>query len=621
MNKITRQLFSLGLSSVLLLSTVPMTALAASEGSVANDVTVGIDELQNAKTAYTEITPNLTEKQNSKTEVYLTVDNEDILVSVPEKVIVDGKVDTQDKLYKGAYQVKVEGDFSGDEQIVVEPSSNTVELQQKGKENIEANIEQNKTEFTYMDIINNTNTGDGLISTDKLTAGSWNGLFNFNISLESMYVYYSSLELAVADANDLTTENANVKRNDIDNAEAGLYISNGKAYIRLFKNTSNTNSFTLSENTVLNLGGYTINFNKENYITSNATLDLKNGTIHCQNALRVIHSTTSKNDLNITNIDIYNDIDNTLSHNVKGVETQSAKVNMTDNSVTIKGTAAGGISIVALSLSNENAVNRINNTNVDIKASNITRARGVQVYTSDTEFNDCTFEVAPNGNEIVTSSYYYNMYIANDNNSHNGKAVYINGGNYSVATVISETSKLTSDATGSCFDVGGRVVFQDGDSKLYVHGGNSAIRTQGVANITINSGVFGSPNHGGIYEAGSTGSVINILGGRFYNTQTANEQSVPNVFDFGGAYFGGNSVVNIKNATIEGGQYGIRIKNSEVVKPYVGADVTISDSYVSGFDYAFSVGEGKLTINQNVITDKYSKSEVQIINGELFDNR
>lgn len=120
------------------------------------------------------------ETESAKTNVTLDIADSEILVSLPKTVIVSGERDSQDNLYKGHYGVKVEGDYAGNEMVTVVPDT-TVELSQTGKASVDADITQNKTQWTYDE---SGEVAEGEISTNKLSAGIWNGTFNFNVSLE-----------------------------------------------------------------------------------------------------------------------------------------------------------------------------------------------------------------------------------------------------------------------------------------------------------------------------------------------------------------------------------------------------------------------------------------------------
>lgn len=171
-----KKVISLCLAAVMTASAVPTSVLAASIGSSSTDANIGEDTAQNAKTSYAEIFKN-----NNETQVYLTVDDKDRVVSLPTTVILSGTPDAQGK-YIGKYSVGVSGDMSGKKIVKVEPES-TASLTQKGKNNVTASIAQDQVSFDTDDFKNKTVT-NGSISTDSLTAGSWNSNFNFNVSTE-----------------------------------------------------------------------------------------------------------------------------------------------------------------------------------------------------------------------------------------------------------------------------------------------------------------------------------------------------------------------------------------------------------------------------------------------------
>lgn len=157
-------------------SAVPTSVLAASIGSSSTDANMGEDTAQSAKTSYAEIF-----KSNNETQVYLTIDDKDRVVSLPTTVILSGTPDAQGG-YIGKYSVGVSGDMSGKKIVKVEPEA-TASLTQKGKNNVIASITQDQVSFNTDDFKNKTVT-NGSISAKSLTAGSWNSSFNFNVSTE-----------------------------------------------------------------------------------------------------------------------------------------------------------------------------------------------------------------------------------------------------------------------------------------------------------------------------------------------------------------------------------------------------------------------------------------------------
>ena len=171
-----KKLISLCLAAAMTASAVPTSVFAASIGSSSADANIGEDTAQSAQTSYAEIFKN-----NNETQVYLTIDDKDRVVSLPTTVILSGTPDAQGK-YIGKYSVGVSGDMSGKKIVKVEPEA-TASLTQRGKNNVTASIAQDQVSFNTDDFKNKTVT-NGSISADSLTAGSWNSNFNFNVSTE-----------------------------------------------------------------------------------------------------------------------------------------------------------------------------------------------------------------------------------------------------------------------------------------------------------------------------------------------------------------------------------------------------------------------------------------------------
>ena len=164
------------LAAIMVASITPVSALAASIGSDASNPITGTDIDQGVKTRYSEIVEG-----NFQTQVYLTVDESDLIASLPTTVVLSGTPDEQGQ-YIGNYSLGVSGSMAGNKSIVIEPDSENIELRQKGKNSKTATVTQEQTKFTTDDFKNKTQT-NGVITADKLTAGSWNSDFNFNIGV------------------------------------------------------------------------------------------------------------------------------------------------------------------------------------------------------------------------------------------------------------------------------------------------------------------------------------------------------------------------------------------------------------------------------------------------------
>ena len=209
------------LAMLMLLSSFP--ALAGSTGSVASDLTAGTDTAQSAQTTYGESGIG-----TSQADVYLTIDSNNIVVGVPTTVIVSGTPTNEGK-YIGAYSVTVSGDIAGNQMLVVEPDSDTIELSQSGKNDVPASINQLQTRFYYADLASNTVT-TGSIEAQSLTAGSWSGAFNFNISLANRTVYtYSQMNTPVTNyINNVTYDPSDYTTSEISNYVYSSVSYNGK---------------------------------------------------------------------------------------------------------------------------------------------------------------------------------------------------------------------------------------------------------------------------------------------------------------------------------------------------------------------------------------------------------
>ena len=175
--KITKKAMALIMSAMILITATPV--FAASTGSVASDPNIGEDTVQSAKTEYDEVGEG-----NTSTNVYLTVDNSDVLVGVPTSIILSGTPDNEGN-YTGEYSVKASGDISGDQSVMVEPKEETVSLVQKGKDNTSATITQEKTIFTSAELSEGATT-TGKVTANGLTAGSWSGSATFEIGINSI---------------------------------------------------------------------------------------------------------------------------------------------------------------------------------------------------------------------------------------------------------------------------------------------------------------------------------------------------------------------------------------------------------------------------------------------------
>lgn len=530
-------------------------AFAESAGSIATDTTVGEDIKQGVKTEYDNIQVNNQNKIG--TEVYLTNDTESVLVSVPKKVIVSGVPDT-DNLYKGKYKVKVDGDFAGNKTVSVMPDYNVV-LKQTGKNDARATITQDKSSFSYQDVIGDNNIGNGVISAKSLTAGSWNGIFNFNINLIEHFVYYSSLEKAVLDANNLTYDNADIKIDDMSNAVAALSISNdNKAYIRLINDANNVQSITLNNDTTLNLNNHTLTFSKECGLLSNNNLDIYNGYVKGSDSNYLIETTNNK--LNVNNVNFEQTVSSSLNSTAFIIHSNSTVNNIIESSFNIIGRGNPQKSVVIAAIYPEDSVNNIDNSQFNINVEYCSNSKCLQLQgnasVTNNNFNIVNKEISGYAGAITNSSYSNNkskiklkdstIKIRVDSGKSNGVStrcdLFVEGVKIDVG--------ILNNAHGM-----GLGVFGDGDLTINstaehpvnIFGSQWGIQTSPLGNTTIHGGVYTSANHTGYIQ-----SHADIYDAQFYIDQS---EKYPNKSGCFGLYFGGREttpgkVVNMYNCII-----------------------------------------------------------------------
>ena len=145
----------------------------------------GKDTTQNKETVYSgEITADSTEE----VQVYATQAST-FSVKIPKVITLDGQAGT------AKYQVSVKGNINGEEMVNVVPTA-SFKMASKGKADITATTTQTVQKFvnttdSHADDSSFMNgvkpdafiTTEGDVSVAGMTAGSWAGTTNFNISL------------------------------------------------------------------------------------------------------------------------------------------------------------------------------------------------------------------------------------------------------------------------------------------------------------------------------------------------------------------------------------------------------------------------------------------------------
>lgn len=179
----SKKIISIILSVLTLISATPISVFAQSSiGSTSSNVSIGEDIEQKAKTKYENI-----KEGTAQTEVYLTIEDSDLIVSVPTTIILSGTPDTEGN-YIGKYSVGVSGNMSGNKLVQVKPTDTSVELHQNGKLSKNAIITQERTRFDNNDLTNNIKT-TGQVTANALTAGSWNTITSFELKIISKSDY------------------------------------------------------------------------------------------------------------------------------------------------------------------------------------------------------------------------------------------------------------------------------------------------------------------------------------------------------------------------------------------------------------------------------------------------
>ena len=100
-------------------------------------------------------------------------------VIIPKEIELVADTNTD---YKEDYTVVVEGNIAGNETVTVKPDA-SFDLTQSGKANITATVTQNDKTASYNDLANGkTKSLAGTVTANNVTAGSWEGIFKFDIS-------------------------------------------------------------------------------------------------------------------------------------------------------------------------------------------------------------------------------------------------------------------------------------------------------------------------------------------------------------------------------------------------------------------------------------------------------
>lgn len=544
MNKIIAKIIATILSVITFVNTIPVFAASPSLTNEKNtNTTVGLG--------------------TTNTNVYLNVADNNIIVSTPTTIILDSKFDENGNNV-GKYSIKVKGDVSGDKILTVEPDSTKISLNQKGKESTSANINQAKTTFTSDELAKETIT-TGTITSETLTAGSWNSSFNFNIGVNSMYHYYSSVELAVKDANNGNYDNADIENTDDPQAIAGLINTSAGANICMLNNENNCNSLVLSKNTNFHLGGHTLEFAYGNNITYEKDLSIFNGNLYGQDVTLIKGTkTNTKSKLDIENVNIELNCTTNLNINISAVSNYCEVNNLNNLSVKLFGDGNSSYSNIGLSLKNGNSTNEVKNyefnstvkkgknirggqiagtsiftnPNINIVSNSVTLSFGLSFLAVENEKPNIIVNKAKI--KVVTNSGS----ATGIRSSNNGKLT-INGGNIEASSVkdyhgtgISLSSSTNLEINSS--DVNPVIVF----GKLW------GIETSPFGKTVINGGIYTSSNHQAYIQGNA-----DIYDAEFYLKNKEQYKDISYGLYCGGTDCPPNAIVNFTRCTIGNPQY------------------------------------------------------------------
>lgn len=393
---------------------------ADSTASNASDLSVGEDTSQGISTKYKEfaVAPDDPVTQTYKTDVYVTQSTEFSVVA-PVIAVMSGTKDKADNLYKGYVRYSVSGNIASDQAVIVEPDS-SFKLAQSGKNDIDCTVtgvNNAKTSFTYADGLRKDNslTSDYVLSTSDMTAGKWNGTYHTNISLSTEYVYYSSIERAANDANNLTNENADIARSNIENAEAALTFEDNKAKIMLFRNAEDVEEIDLTQDTTIDMNGKSINFASGKGFSTNNNLTLYDGTINATNpgttatASTYALITNANPDATLTLNDCIINDEHTADTSKNTYEIYSKGYVNFDSATEINSTGAGNSNYFFASMFVLNpTVNNVKNAKINMTIDNAKSLRGVQTNAGKLNVDNLKMKLS------LKKGYAYGMYQSVD---------------------------------------------------------------------------------------------------------------------------------------------------------------------------------------------------------------
>ncbi|MGN0005332.1 MAG: hypothetical protein ACI37Z_05120 [Candidatus Gastranaerophilaceae bacterium] len=608
-----KKIISLCLASAITLSMFPTSVFAASIGSIDTDKNIGEDTVQGQKTYYSQL-----KESSAETEVYLTVDESELLVSVPTTIILDGNPNEAGE-YTADYSVGVKGDISGTKTVTVTPESDTVNLKQVGKGDKEATVLQAQTDFTQNDFKNETVT-TGHLSAQSLTAGSWNGTFDFLINVNQIKSFYSSLDLAAQDINAQTvaTKDTLADLATAQGAVCGVYKTADETKLVLLTDVTEQSTISLTQPVKINLNHYSVTFSDGEYLISTADLSVVNGQINVKEAKGAI--LPGGNNFTLQNVSVSAAVE-TISNNTFAIYSNSTN-NIIDNcnlTVSNLGTK-GGACIVILNANSINFISdsilnatSISNTLMGIQCGGNTFCENDVITT--TASNAAAYGIWPyNANSLNVTNC--NIVTENDSNTKTAYGIYTK-----VSTFVTNSDLKAFNSNKACaFYALADAVINGGN--FYATGTEAlGIGTSYTSNsLTINSTEQGPVSVFGTEWGISSGNNTQINGGvyisrehplYFNNSATINDALIYSTGNTTGPiYFGGpncpeDAVLNLNrctlgnpNATSQNGLYTI-VSTRNKTGYTTGTEVNITDCNL----YQSSSALGHMFSYHNVYKD------------------
>lgn len=533
-------------------------------------------------------------------------------------------------------------------------------------------------------VVNNIPEGEYVYEEVKPKSGYTNaGRKEFKIEKgvhNYTYNWYTDIQDAVTDANNLNNNNADCYRDD-DNCKVGMFIIGDVAHFILIEDV-NTKTVSLNVDTIFDLDNKT--FSQSNNANFIYLKDLKmiDGNVNLSTNRGIIATDiktsgipyNSDGKLIVKNVDITNEINSgnifTLNHCGDDFLIEDVNI-LTSSSSGVS--SSSGITCFNVSgfhlpdngkIINSSFISTSDNTNADFNVSAInvctlksldiinctcrassysSVSRAININTPDFSAKDFLIKDCELYSESQNTSYCIDCdngkNITLDNNSitskggdhsfgvdidksnqnvialdnsvecyavspesyssYTGFRIYqsnslaLKSGNIYIDPVRDDNSE--SDGTGhyNSFGVGvdnsGTLIVDESKGSNVVIGGYSSVVSRIGAFTTLNSGTFKAPNHVILDYSGSTGS-FEINGGVYKsNRNEYSESKLNGIWDFAPIYLLGSSNddyynCNIRNATIEGGTYGIVLKSFSPTCHLYNCNISGSRLYNIRFD-------------------------------------